>query len=353
MLTLAAAGAALIAAQNHREAPPAPTAPLQAQAGRPSAAQPLLNAAYEALTQLDLEGADEPGGDAAALVAEATATGAQASAVGGWGMQGALGQRPQLPCDRCGLGCGALPAQHSSVTSFAVPAGLPPPRLAPPQVLVLLAWCTVEAGEPENALSCLQVGGGWARCGLEAAEAAGGDLHTCMLPVHRLADSLRCPALPPSSLPHRRRCSRWPTPPPPPTSQLPSSRCAVCCSWAGEGAAWCTAAAGCAGCAASPAASRRVAFVLPSRSAALPWLAAGPARRRRSCSTWCPTLRPPPRPAWRRWQPRWERAAAWRWPGGRRLGCCGRRLCRHCWVAPLALSGSDSGWQLSPHHAAH
>ncbi|PRW59549.1 MFS general substrate transporter [Chlorella sorokiniana] len=69
-----------------------------AEAGTPAAAVPLLSAAYEALSQLDL-GADEAG-DLSAMATEAQAMGAQ--------------------------------------------------------VLTLLAWCYVESGEGEQALSCLQ-----------------------------------------------------------------------------------------------------------------------------------------------------------------------------------------------------
>lgn len=71
-------------------------AALRLQAGRAAAAQPLLNAAYETLTQLDLEGAKDGAGDAAALAAEATATGAQAS--GGTGVQYALRHSAPLYC---------------------------------------------------------------------------------------------------------------------------------------------------------------------------------------------------------------------------------------------------------------
>jgi hypothetical protein len=50
---------------------------LPLQAGQPAAAVPLLTAAYEVLTQLDLDAAGDDAAELATLTAEVQATGAQ------------------------------------------------------------------------------------------------------------------------------------------------------------------------------------------------------------------------------------------------------------------------------------
>ena len=106
------------------------------QAGQPATAAPLLNAAYEALSQVDVESEEAGGG----LGGGALGSGLAAEVQGVGAQVGAAAQRRWHECHR---------DRRVSATTWV---------LMRAQVLTLLAWCGVEMGEAERGLSCLQVG---------------------------------------------------------------------------------------------------------------------------------------------------------------------------------------------------
>ena len=168
----------------HWPTPPLMGCPLQA--GTPDAAVPLLSAAYEALSQVKLEGSlvlyrcDKGELHAHSLRWRDVRFSSSVSAV--------CRSRPSRPHARCSWTWGptrqgtwapwqprrrqwelwwvaikqsreVLPlAMHTSPAVAQTAACCLTCSAA--QVLVLLAWCYVESGEGEQALSCLQVGAG-------------------------------------------------------------------------------------------------------------------------------------------------------------------------------------------------
>lgn len=221
--------------------------------------------------------------------------------------------------------CLARPPHSRAAASLRL---LPPTSPWPSvQVLTLLAWCNAEAGQPEQAASCLQVG--------DRGQPAGGLMGTA---PHRCSE-LYCLSRPPGShspCPHRTQALQQVAGPAAATHfshsfltlrvLLQSGRWAVKrlsnvnagmpLLHAHDRLLWV------AGRARSP---RRLLHVsLPIGTPPHAFLPCAPfpagwARRRRSCWRCWPTRRPRPRPAWLGCGPRWRRPAACPWPGAAAL----------------------------------
>ena len=131
-------------------------------------AAPLLTAAYQALSQLDLGGTRSRG----RLISYVVVQGVR------WhGMPAATGLQRCIsvadPVTRCmpGVPLNCAPPGEEAEPELAAAAG--EAHAAAGQVLSLLAWCNLEGGEAEQALACVQ-----ALRQLGEAGGGGGGAHT-------------------------------------------------------------------------------------------------------------------------------------------------------------------------------